>query len=260
MSCSFDVPDIEDIEYIVDTFGEFRRNGTIPYMAYVYSIVEWTAIFGKRRDWYEPEGPIPDWRLKEIQKVLDMGFWTCKFGLYGPLNIIQEQFNEIKRVTEKNPKGILRSTVFHGEPGEPLEATEVPQPYGGMFVGIPSMWSLPLVDYYNKPGGIGAHSAYSPIIPLDGKTVLDWVKAAKAVYESQGFDLLCDFFMHDRHAVFVCMLCFDKTIPEQRASIDKIFHGLFEEGTKRGFAKYRAHVNHMGLFYLNLPLRCKRLT
>jgi hypothetical protein len=249
MACSFDMPELEDIEAIVDVFGAMRRSGVLPHIVYVFSLVEWTAIFGRKADWWDQEGPIPAWRLKEIQKELDTGFWTVRFGLYGPKDLLQAQYDEVQKVVSKEmPTGRLRNTLFAGEDGELLEATTVPSPHGGMFVGVPSMWSLPLVSYYNGKGdvGIGAHGAYSPIIPLDGKTILGWVKAAKQVYESQGFDLLVDFFMHERHAVFVCMLCFDKTNAQQRIAIEKIFHGLFEEGSKRGFSKYRAHVNHMG--------------
>jgi hypothetical protein len=249
MACSFDMPELDDIETIVDVFGEMRRSGTLPHIVYVFSIVEWSSIFGKRAEWWDGEGPIPEWRLKEMMKELDTGFWTVKFGLYGTEKIIQAQFDEVQAVVARAaPAGRLKKTLFAVESGGFLPATAVPQPYGGMFVGVPSMWSLPLVSYYNpKDGsGVGAHGAYSPIIPLDGKTVLEWVKVAKRVYESQGFDLLCDFFMHERHAVFVCMLCFDKTNPTQRVGIEKLFHGLFEEGAKLGFAKYRAHINHMG--------------
>ena len=249
MACTFDMPELEDIEAIVDVFGALRRDGILPTVVYVFSIVEWTSIFGKRSDYWEGEGPIPTWRLKEIQKELDVGFWTVKFGLYGPKSIIQAQFDEVHKVVSKDiPGGRLRNYTFEGEDGGLLDASSVPMPHGGMFVGVPSMWSIPMVSYYNpKDGsGVGAHGAYSPIIPLDGKRILDWVKAAKEVYESNGFDLLCDFFMHERHAVFVCMLCFDKANPEQRVAIDKIFHGLFEEGSRRGFGKYRSHINHMG--------------
>lgn len=249
MSCTFDMPDLEDIEAIVDVFGEMRRNGILPHIVYVFSIVEWSAIFGRRADYWDGDGPIPDWRLAEIQKELDTGFWTVKFGLYGPKEILQAHYDIVhKAVSQKLPKGRLKNSLFSAEEGELLEATSVPQTQGGMFVGVPSMWSLPMVSYYNGKGdaGIGAHGAYSPIIPLEGKRVLEWVKAAKQVYESNGFDLLVDFFMHERHAVFVCMLCFDKTNPQQRSGVEKIFHTLFEEGTKRGYSKYRAHINHMG--------------
>ncbi|KAK7757067.1 hypothetical protein SLS62_001085 [Diatrype stigma] len=114
-------------------------------------------------------------------------------------------------------------------------------------MGVRRLFSLPLVDYYNrKADSVGAHAAYSPIVPLDGQTMLEWAEAARAIYERHGFDLSCDYFMHERYAVFVCMLPFDKTDPAQRVAIDKVFHELFEEGTRRGFAKYRTHINHMG--------------
>jgi hypothetical protein len=250
MACQFDMPELEDISQIVDVFGAMRRSGVIPHVAYVFSVVEWTAIFGKRADFWEGEGPIPDWRLKEIAKELDVGFWTVRFGFYGPEGIIRAHYDEVARVVARDmPTGRLKNTLFTAEKGaELLEALNVPQPHGGMFVGVPSMWSLPMTEYYcpKEGGGIGAHGAYSPIIPLEGKKVLEWVKAAKAVYEKHGFDILCDFFMHERHAVFVCMLCFDKTQPKQREAMDRIYHGLFEEGTRRGFAPYRSHINHMG--------------
>ncbi|KAI0533964.1 glycolate oxidase [Xylaria digitata] len=247
MSCSFDMPEFDDVATIVDVFGEMRRNGTLPAMVYVFHLNEWAALFGKRSDWWKGEGPIPEWRTKELQKELDIGNWTVKFGLYGPTTIIQAQYAEVLRVvTEKAPAGRLQYSLFSGEDAGLLEATSVPQPHGGIRVGVPSMWSIPMVNFYNvREDSIGAHGAYSPIVPLEGKVLLDWVKAAKEVYESQGFDLLCDFFMHERYAVFVCMLCFDKTSAEQRVGVEKIFHGLFDEGSARGFAKYRAHIKHM---------------
>jgi len=69
--------------------------------------------------------------------------------------------------------------------------------------------------------GAGAHAAYSAIIPLDGKITSEQVVATKEAYESEGFDAVCDFFMHEMHAVFVCMLTFEKTNPAQRAAIDQ---------------------------------------
>jgi hypothetical protein len=204
MACTFDLPELEDVEFITDTFGAMRRNGVLPYGIYVFSIVEWMSLFKRRAEWWEGEGPIPDWRVREIQKELDAGFWTARFGLYGPLSQIQGQYDEVARVLAKEaPRGRLRNTLFEGDgPDGLLEATKVTAPHGGMFVGVPSMFSIPMINFYSpKDGsGVGAHGAYSPIVPLDGKTMLGWVKAAKIVYESHGFDLLCDFFMHPRYA------------------------------------------------------------
>lgn len=60
--------------------------------------------------------------------------------------------------------------------------------------------------------------------------------------------MFCDFFMHERHVIFVNMMTFDKTNGEHRRAVKAIFQTLFEEGRKRGYSKYRSHVNAMGEF------------
>lgn len=252
MSCTFDMPEFEDVGTITDVFGALRRSGVLSCHVYVFSLGEWSSIQKKRHEYWDGEGPIPDWRLREMRAELDTGFWTAKWGLYGPEAVLRAQYDEVARVVACDaPTGKLRNVLFTGGEagsGKLLEALDVPPPHGGMFVGVPSMFSIPMVDFYNpkEGGGVGAHGAYSPIIPLDGDTMREWAKTARRVYESHGMDLCCDFFMGNRHAVFVCMLCFDKTSPEQRQAVENIFEDLFKEGTKMGFSKYRAHISHMG--------------
>ena len=249
MSCSFDMPDIEDVGTICDVFGDMRRSGILPNIVYVFNIVEWSAIIGKRCELWDQEGPMPASRLLELQKEIDTGHWTVKFSLYGPKAIIQAQYDEVQKVvTARAPKGRLQGLIFSGDGDRLLDPKAVTMPHGGMFVGVPSLWSLPLTKYMlPKDGsGAGAHGAYSAIIPLDGDVMVEWYHCAKRVYEEEGFDAMTDFFMHARHAVFVCMLCFDKTNKKQSETVERIFHRLFKEGQKRGFSKYRAHVNHMG--------------
>ncbi|KAH8807383.1 glycolate oxidase [Xylogone sp. PMI_703] len=250
MSCSFDVPEFGDIEILVDIFGKLRQTGLLPSTVYVSNIVEWLAMVGKREEMWTDKGPIPPWRIRELQKQLDMGYWFAKFGLYGPKQVVQSQFSELEKIVkEKAPTGRLRDEIFSGENGELLEATSVPEPHGGFFVGIPSLWSLPMVKYRlpKERPGIGGHIDYSAIIPSSGKVLLDWVKTAKGIYEAEGFDLFCDFFMHERHVIFVNMMTFDKTNAEHRRAVDAIFHNLFNEGRDKGFSNYRSHINHMDL-------------
>ena len=249
MSCSFDMPDSEDVGTICDVFGDMRRNGTLPNIVYVFNIIEWSAIVGKRCELWDQEGPMPDSRIKELQNQIDVGHWSVKFSLYGPTAIIQAQYDEVEKVVkERAPKGRLKGLIFAGDGDRLLDPKSVTMPHGGMFVGVPSLWSLPLTKYMlPKDGsGAGAHGAYSAIIPLDGDVMVEWYHCATRVYQSEGFDAMTDFFMHARHAVFVCMLCFDKTNQKQCEAMERIFHKLFKEGNKRGFSKYRAHVNHMG--------------
>lgn len=249
MSCSFDMPDFDDVETIVDIFGPLRRDGLLPNTVYVSNLVEWLGMLGKREELWSEPGPIPEWRLKELQKQIGIGYWNAKFGLYGAKDVVQAHFNELKKIVEKKaPKGRLTGEIFSAPDGKTLDPASVPEPHGGFFVGVPSLWSLPMVKFRlpKDGGGIGAHYDYSPIIPSSGKTVLEWVKTAKKVCEAEGFDLFCDFFMHERHVIFVNMMTFDKTNAEHKRAVEAIFTNLFAEGRKRGFSKYRSHVNTMG--------------
>ncbi|EEA27460.1 hypothetical protein TMatcc_004251 [Talaromyces marneffei ATCC 18224] len=249
-SCTLDVPNIEDIEQVVDLFHELRQSGVIPNTIYVSSIAEWFSMKGQREEFWTEPGPIPAWRVKELQEELGLGYWIAKFGLYGPTKIVEAQRDEIHRLIQQRiPTGRFNSSIFSGEHGRPLKAEDVPPEEGGFFVGIPSLWSLPMVKYRLplRGGGIGGHIDYSPIIPSSGKAVLEWIKISQKICEDNGFDLFCDFFMHERHIIFVNFTTFDKTNLEHRSAIRKIFQGLFKDGKARGYSAYRTHVNFMDI-------------
>jgi hypothetical protein len=152
------------VEHVVDLFNEFRQNGVVPNSVYVSNIVEWTAMMGKRNEFWPYPGPIPLWRIRELQKQFDLGYWTARFGLYGPAEVVQAHVNEVKRLVEKRiPVARFRSWFFSGKDGELLKATDVPEEDGGFFVGIPSLWSLPMVKFrLPKDGsGIASHIDFS---------------------------------------------------------------------------------------------------
>ncbi|KAJ4370468.1 hypothetical protein N0V83_004986 [Neocucurbitaria cava] len=248
MSCAFDMPDFEDVETIIDVLGPLRRDGLLPNTVYVSNVGEWLAMMGRREDFWPEDSPIPDWKIAELQKKLDLGYWNAKFGLYGARDVIQAHFDELKKIiAKKAPKGRLVGKIFSAPDGEMLDPASVPEVDGGFFVGIPTLWSLPMVKFRlpKSGGGIGAHYDYSPIIPSNGKEILDWVKTSRKICEAENCDLFCDFFMHERHVIFVNMFTFDKTNAGHRQTVQTLFNNLFEAGKKRGYSKYRSHVNTM---------------
>ncbi|KAK1752660.1 hypothetical protein QBC47DRAFT_432280 [Echria macrotheca] len=249
MSCSFGMPAWTDLEVMVDVFGVMRRDGTINSLVWFTSLIETLCISGRREDYWKGAGPIPDWRLDELQKETGYGHWYARWGLYGPKRIVQAQFDEIKAVLEKKaPTGTITGQLFEGgEDG--VVAADVPPEHGSMFVGVPQLWSLPLIDWPipRDRKGKAAHGDYAPIIPSSGKLLMEWMRVSKPICEAHGVELMADFFMHERHVVLMNMFTWDQTDVEQKKKMERLYYALHEEAKKRGYGMYRAHVNHMDL-------------
>lgn len=248
-SCFFEMPEIEDIEIIVDVFGALRQNGVIPNTIFLSNIIEVMAMIKKREEFWSEQGPIPAAVLNDIQKEFNLGYWNARFGLFGPRRILQAQLEEIQQtIKTRSPTGTFRFELFSGEENQTLVASNIPDPHGGPFVGVPTLWSLPMVKFRlsKDEKGIAAHGDFSSIIPSDGKAARRWVEESKRICEKHGFDLFCDFFMHERHLIFVNFQPFDKTQAWQRNAVQAIFADMYQEAKTKGFSNYRSHVNHMG--------------
>lgn len=113
MSCTLSMPEFDDVEVMVDTLGLLRRNGVIPNVVWVGNVVEALCIQGRRRDFWKGDGPMPDWRIKELQDELKLGYWVARFGLYGPKRVIQAHFDEIQDILGKSaPTGKFTGNCF----------------------------------------------------------------------------------------------------------------------------------------------------
>lgn len=255
MSCRLDMPEPDDVATIVDLFGELRLHGVLAF-TYVYPALMEACLYKQRHEWHaDMSGPIPEWRLREIMQELNCGYWVARFSLLGPRHMIEAHYNEVARViAAKAPTGRLSQTTFTGgkdedEEGGLVDATSIPMPHGGQFVGVPDIEGLAVTKVVNsrsKANAPGAHAAYSPILPLDGNTVLEWFRCAKGIYAKHGFDLLEDFYFNDRFAVSICEFPWEKTDAAQRKRVAAASAELFEAGKKRGLTKYRSHIHHMG--------------
>ncbi|KAK0624777.1 hypothetical protein B0T17DRAFT_638641 [Bombardia bombarda] len=252
MSCTFSMPRFDDLEVMVDAFGEMKRNGTIHSLVWFTSLIETLCIAGRREDYWGGEGPVPDWRLEELREETGFGHWYARWGLYGAKRIVQAQFDEIKEVmAKKAPTGEIQGHIYgEEEEGKGVDAAKVPPEHGSMFVGVPELWSLPLINWpipKSKTDGKAAHGDYAPVIPSSGKMVLEWMKASKPICEENGVELMADFFMHERHVVLMNMFTWDQTDVKQKEAMERLYYGLYEVAKERGYGMYRAHVNHMDL-------------
>ncbi|KAL4939685.1 hypothetical protein BDV06DRAFT_198382 [Aspergillus oleicola] len=249
MSCSFSVPEFEDVEGLVDAFGVMRRDGTVTGAVWVGNVLEGLSIHGRRNEFWVGEGAIPDFRVRELQKEHGMGYWVAKFGLYGSKRIVQAHFDEIEeKLKESVPGGTLTGHLFASDKKwEFLDASSIPFEHGNVLAGVPSLMALPLVNWPLKEANVGkpAHGDYAPIIPSSGKDVLEWMRTVKPIFEESGNDLMVDFFMHERHVIVTNMWSYDQHDSKQREVVDGLFLTLHEIAKEKGYGMYRGHVHYM---------------
>ncbi|OAL33086.1 hypothetical protein AYO20_07568 [Fonsecaea nubica] len=246
MSCSFSVPEDEDIEVLVDALAEMRRTSLIPNMIWVQNFGEILCIRGKRNTFWKGEGAIPKWRLKELQRELKVGSWVARWGLYGPERVLSAQLAEIKeQLSRKAPTGTMEGFLYTEENGKPLDAKSIPPEHGLMLAGVPSLFSLPLMDWPLGESGKAAHGDYAPVLPSTGKHIQGWVRACQDIYAAADLDFMVDFFMHERHSVCTSMYAYDQLSSEQCKNVEKAYNEMHKVAKDKGYGMYRGHVNHM---------------
>ncbi|KAH7376894.1 glycolate oxidase [Plectosphaerella cucumerina] len=249
MFCKLQMPERDDIKTIVDVLGPLRRNGVIDSTTWGGSASEFIAMRFKRAEVWEGEGPIPDWRLRELLTKFGLGFWTVHFGLYGPEEVIKAHFNEIKKVVEEQaPTGKLTANLYSDKSAELLTGDVLAEGDLDLFINKPGFQAMEVLKF-NLPlddtDCVPAHRDFAPIMPAVGATVLDWVKTSQEICEAEGFDLFCDFFLQERSVIFIYLTTLDKANEKQRKALEKITTRFHEEARKRKFAAYRTHILDM---------------
>ncbi|VUC37775.1 unnamed protein product [Clonostachys rosea] len=250
MECVLSAAEFDQIEAMVDILGPMRQSGLIPGCVWFMGCWEILSVRGQRADFWDGDGALPAWRMKEICKEQELPYWVARWGFWGPKRVIQAQFDEIKEVVEKQQPALkLEGNLFVGESGGLVDNKRIPEINANFLTGRASLVSLPIIQWaLPKDGsGKGAHGDYAPIIPNSGRLVLDWIKRSYEHYERFGFEPMIDFFMHERHCLMVNMFLYDQQSSRDREAVSKLYYAFHEESKRKSYGMYRAHVNHMDL-------------
>ena len=85
---------------------------TLPVPAHVSNVVGQMTGVRRYADWWDGPGPTPAWRMDEIHRELDVGYWIAKFSLYGPRGIVEAHYAEVERVVARElPTGAVAGAV-----------------------------------------------------------------------------------------------------------------------------------------------------
>jgi 4-cresol dehydrogenase (hydroxylating) len=237
-SCFLSLQREEDLGPLIETLRPLLLNGIIQNTPIGGNALAGAAWQGARRaDLYEGEGAIPREAIAGIAEKLGVGYWTVRFGLYGPeeivdlrLKIVEEAFSHIagaELVSRKYPGDATRDDV------DPLDRIQL---------GIPGLETMQMLEW---PGGIGGHLDFSPLAPLTGDEVVRQYELFQRVAAEHGFDNMFVILAAPRAFVQTFMMIYDTTNEQQKMAAGDLYRALMREASKEGYTEYRTHVAFM---------------
>lgn len=233
LELTLDIPNEEDIGWVIDTVTPLKLKGIIDQNIFVPSWLGKMVIKGQRKDFWDKPSAIPEWRVKELLTEHKLGYWQVQVRLYGEESVIKAKAEVVKKAFKQHLDTPMREQWWRqGDPINLLDTT----------MGVPSAVPLQMGDWV---GGRGAHMGFSPVVPSTGKYVLDQLKRSRKIIADHDVDFYASFTTAGRFANNVNMLMYDRDKPEQVENIKKLFNALIAETAKAGYAEYRTHLGWM---------------
>ncbi|WP_430296625.1 FAD-binding oxidoreductase [Sinomonas sp. B1-1] len=233
----------EDLPALIDVLTQLRREDIIQNNALCGNVVRAATMRGSRKDFWDGEGSIPDWRLEEMRRDFGIGQWNAKFGLYGDPGLVRRRLEIVRdRVAAAVPGAVVDARVYEGEEGRRLDHERIAEADRTQMAGVPTLKPLSTVAWASENGG---HIDAAPIIPARGEEVYAFYQEAKALYAEYGFDLYIGYHLYPRHMVHVTMIFFERGNEEMLARARALYARLLDAARSHGYAPYRSHVDYM---------------
>ena len=155
----------DDLGPLIDTFRALMLDGTIEGVPQILNTLDMAAMITTRADWYDGEGPIPEARIDEMARELELGRWIMRLAIYGDEPVVDHRFQKIKAAFERIPGVEVQGTKHDPETVATLE-----QPAELVQAGVPNLDINRMTGWYG--GEEGGHIGFSPVAPMTGRTRL----------------------------------------------------------------------------------------
>ncbi|RJT21220.1 FAD-binding oxidoreductase [Chakrabartia godavariana] len=233
LELSFDIPNEDDIGWVIDTIAPMKIAGLIDQNVFVPSWLGKIVLKGQRKDFWEKPSAIPDWRVQELLKEHKLGYWKVQVRFYGDENVNKAKAEVVKAAFKKHLSAPAQEAWWRqGEERNIYDLT----------VGVPSAVPLQMGDWV---GGRSAHLGFSPVVPASSKHVMDQLKRSRKIIADHDVDFYASFTVGGRFTNNINMLMYDRDKPEQVENMKKLFNVLVAESAKAGYAEYRTHLGWM---------------
>ncbi|OBJ99953.1 FAD-binding oxidoreductase [Mycobacterium sp. 1245852.3] len=237
------VPRFEDLTALVDVLRPLRIDGTIAGTALIGGAVGAAMLAtGQRAPWYDGPGAAPESVARDVMDAFGIGRWNMSFGLYGSAARVAADFEAVQRAFSTIDGVDIRSTTYPGDVG----ADEV-APQHRTRSGVPSMNAERMIEWRERTPGTGAHTCFSPVVPLRGADAMRAAEMVRSRCEQYGFDYLGVFLAGERYLNHVVELVWDGSDAEQTRATRELFGVLIEDAAAEGYGEYRTHLAFMDL-------------
>ncbi|CAK7210032.1 hypothetical protein SBRCBS47491_000633 [Sporothrix bragantina] len=245
ITCNVEVESEDGLAPMLDAFRDLLLHDAIQNHPLIGNLPRKMVESKPRSEWYSGPGAVPDNRLREIQKELGCGYWSARWALYGPREIVDANLKRCEAAFSCVPGARMTSKAYFPPAGKRyLSPTDMPLEARTLETGTPSLKVLKAVEYKSLDGG---HLGFSPVLPPDGKLAQAFYDEAKALCVEHGFDYFGGLHLYPRHLIMITMIFFDRQSAEDRRQAGVVFRRLVAMARKYGYSEYRAHVDYMDL-------------
>jgi len=227
----------EDLAAAVDALRPLRIEGVVNGVPNMRNVLGGAIAQGRRVDWYDKPGPIPDSVLEEMKRRLNIGWWNMTFGIYGRSEVVAANAHIARAAFDGLPGARVEVTTIEGE-----ALLRADRGGGGSRAGVPGLAGLRVADWR---GGKGAHIDFSPLLPPRGEDAVRIHKLCRRIVEDAGQDYMGTFYNFGRSMALICAIVFDADKAEETARVRAMFSTLIAEGGRAGYGEYRTHISYM---------------
>ena len=232
----------DGLKALVDGIRPFVLDGTIEGGLALTSGVDTRQLVALREAIRRGDGPTAEEGAAMIkQRVRERAghFWSLRWGMYGPPDVIDAQWAHIQRgfagvAGVEFGEVTYRGADVHTEAANHAEKCSA---------GVANDELLALVDLWE---GVGGHLDFSPTAPLNGADAVALTKLLRPIFEDAGLLYNPTFSIVGRTMFHVVPTFFDTSDEAQvRAAFDELFPKALAATAAAGYGLYRTHVHFM---------------
>ena len=228
-----DIPQAEDIGWVIDTLAPLKISGLIDQSIFIPSWIGKISVKGQRKDFWDKPSAMPEWRVQELLKEHKLGYFQVSLRLYGEESVVAAKADIVRKAFKKHTKTNFVESWWRQ--GDPIHTMDIS-------MGIPSAVPLQMGDWV---GGRSGHMAFSPVMPANSTHVLAQLKRSQKLFADHDVDFYASFTMGGRFVNNVNMLMYDRDDEKGVRNIRQLFNSLIKETHAAGYGEYRTHLGWM---------------